>query len=221
MGTVWNIRGTNGSGKSTLARGLLPPDALLGGQTGGPVDVLQYSDPTKADPARRKSVTCHVAYHPALEAMVGHVGPYNKATGGMDAVNRFAYQQEACRRLLGPRYAADHVVAEGLLAAHVYGSWAELDRELESDGHRFAFVYLRTSLEECHRRVQERQEKAGKVRPINWGLVDSQYRQILKTRDFALRDRRLVYDVPEGSVEAVTEVMLAIMAGRGEACRAS
>jgi hypothetical protein len=215
VGTVWNIRGTNGSGKSTLARALLPPRNRK-------IVLLDYEDPTKANPNRRTPVYGHVGHIGPKDAVIGHVGPYDKATGGMDAINRFAYQQEACRVLLGMRdlEGVDHVVAEGLLAAHVYGSWAALDRELEAAGHRFAFVYLMTSLEECHRRVIRRQEAAGKVRDIKWDLVDSQYRQILKTRDFALRDGRLVYDVPEGDADQVGDCMLAIMAGHGEVMRA-
>jgi hypothetical protein len=223
MGTVWNLRGTNGAGKSTLARALLPPDALRGGQTGGPIDILWAPSPTKTDPGRMRLVEGHIGYLSDVSGMVAHVGPYQKTTGGMDAISRFAQQQEACRILLGERFHADHVIAEGLLAAHVYGSWAALDKELEAAGHRFAFVYLRTSLEECHRRVEQRQAAAlarGVSRkPINWALVDSQYKSILRTREFALRDGRLVYDVPEGDLARVTEVMLAVMDGNGEAHR--
>lgn len=219
MGTVWNIRGTNGSGKSTLARGLLPAGALK-------LNLLNVPDPTKTDPHRLKPVYGHVGTLGATR--VGHAGPYDKATGGLDAISKFAYQQDVCRILLGVKegvcalgsVTCEHVVAEGLLAAHVYGSWAALDLELEQAGHRFAWAYLGTSLEECHRRVVERQEAAGRVRNINWPLVDSQYHQIIKTRNFALRDGRLVYDLPEGDKGTVLEAMLSIMRGRGEEHRA-
>lgn len=212
MSTIYNIRGANGSGKTTLARAFLPPD-LKGNQHGGPIDLTWYAAPTKKDPARLLPVTGYGAYAPMGTTIV--VGPYNTPTGGMDNIPSFPIQQEACWAALG---LAEAVIAEGVLASTVYGSWATFADRVTAAGHRFAFVYLQTPLEVCLERIRKRQEASGKVREIKTDLVADKVRAITATRERAIRDGRLVYDLPFGDeLAALTD----IMTGEGEHHRVS
>jgi hypothetical protein len=216
MGTVYNIRGTNGSGKSTLARAFLPD--LKGNAVpcdGGPVDLNWYDAPTKKDPDRRLRVEGHVKATLGQKLIVGTVGPYRTACGGLDAVPSFSVQQDAIRDML-MRLLVPNVIAEGVLASTVYGSWAVFADYLERSGDRLAWVYLTTPLEVCLERIQARQRAAGKEREIKTDLVADKVKAINATRTKALAAGRLVYDLPFG---AEVEALTAIMDGKGEMYR--
>lgn len=214
MATVYNIRGANGSGKTTLARAFLPPN-MNGDRLGGPVDLCQYAAPTKKEPKRYLRVDGYVRPDPEL-GVIGVVGPYKTATGGLDNVPSFAIQQEAISYMI-QQCRAKHVIAEGVLASTVYGSWAVYDRALAEHGHRFAYCYLDTPLEECLARIRMRQEASGKVREIKEDLVADKVKSIAATRLKALRDGRVVYDLP---MDGAHGALLSIMLGQGEHYRA-
>lgn len=220
---VLNLRGTNGSGKTTLARSFLPPD-LKGndpGRNGGPVDLVRFPSPTKRDPQRRGSV---IGYGRSdLRSIV--VGSYETACGGLDTIDNFGRQQAAITAAL--RILSSHwpdepvtVLAEGILASTVYGSWARYAEDCVAMKHetRFAFVYLHTPLDVCLDRIRARQEAAGRVREIKRELVADKVKAILATRNKALRDGHLVYDLPIGGEQ---EALHEIARRKGEAYRAA
>lgn len=215
MGTVFSIRGTNGSGKSSVARRFLPVP-LTGGPKGGPAELNLYPSPTKKDPERQKRVPGFVRVSQQL-GHVGVVGPYSTACGGLDQVVDFQASRRAISFMLN-HLGCSHVIAEGLLASGVYGSWGEYSKLLREQGHTYAWCYLSTPLEICRQRIKARQEAAGRVnKVINWDLVDGKYAQVVANRLKALEMGEVVYDLPFlGEVEAVID----IMRGRGENHRA-
>jgi predicted ABC-type ATPase len=223
MALVINIRGTNGSGKTTLARRYLPPN-LGGDERGGPVDLVHYAAPTKRDPQRRASVEGYGRTD--LRTIL--VGSYKTACGGLDTIASFDRQHAAIRAAIRILERFPHdvqrqasgdntVIAEGILASTVFGSWGEFASDLKEVGHQFAFTYLQTPLDVCLERIRARQEAAGKVRDIKVELVESKVRAIAATRAKALHEGHLVYDLPFGGE---TEALAAIVARDGEAFRA-
>lgn len=222
MITIYNIRGTNGSGKSTLARSFIRGDAAAEPNRyveGSPivVDLCWYDAPTKKDPARRLAVEgyCSPELRPGLDVLV--VGSYRTACGGLDAVPNFETTFRALDGAVNIHrdYArsAEHqaIVAEGVLASTVWGSWGEYAQpSLDADGCdvRFAFCYLNTPLEVCLERIRKRQEAAGKVRDIKVELVRDKIKAINATRDKALAAGHLVYDLPwEEPIAPLTAIM--------------
>lgn len=215
MGTVYNIRGTNGSGKSTLARAFITDTRWT-----SPVDLSAYLAPTKKDPNRQLRVEGTITERMSIGPMVGVVGSYRTACGGLDGVPSFGVQQEAILYMLkmpSVNLPVPHVIAEGVLAATVFGSWADFDLALEVKGHRFAWCYLDTPLEVCLERIKRRQLIAGREREIKQDLVADKVRAIAATRAKALAAGRLVYDLPWETAEAA---LRRIMSGEGENFRA-
>jgi len=214
MGVVLSIRGTSGSGKTSVARRFLPAP-ITGGPKGGPVDLNAYPAPTKRDPARLLRVTGYVRESTQL-GRIGVCGPYHNACGGMDQLGSFEICRGAILHLL-QELDCKFVIAEGLLASGVYGSWGEFSALLRAQGHAFAFCYLQTPLDVCKTRVKARQAEAGKPdKEINWGNLDAKYEQVISNREKALAAGELVYDLPYGrEVEAVID----IMSGQGEKYR--
>lgn len=212
MAVVYNIRGTNGSGKTTLARRFLPAP-----RSQGMVALTSYAAPTKKEPDRRLCVPGYL--RATRRGTIGVVGSYETACGGLDTVPTFMLQQQAISDMID--LGADAVIAEGVLASTVYGSWAEfadIFRHAHSvSGHQFAFVYMTTSIELCLQRIKFRQEKAGKVREIKEDLVRDKARAIAATRLKALAWGHIVYDLPEVDPEVA---LSDIMVGLGDKYRA-
>lgn len=209
MKTIYNIRGTNGSGKTTLVKAFLPPN-LMGGPDGGPVDLLWYKTKSGKDKAvegyGNSNNRCLI------------VGPYRTATGGMDNIPSFELAQEAIRTAVHKYWDdVDHVLCEGILSSTVYGSWGKFAKEREEEGITFAFVYLQTPLEECLKRIKQRQIASDKVRDINEQLVADKVKAIASTRKTALANGHTVYDLP---FDDEVDVLKAIMLGKGEDYRA-
>lgn len=203
MALILNLRGTNGSGKTTLARGMIPTSALTGNQDGGPVDLVHFSSPTKKDPQRKGSVTGYGSR--GMATML--VGSYRTACGGLDTIASFGRQQTAikaaCRiinQVSNPTIAS--VVAEGVLASTVFGSWADFARETAEAGNPFAWVYLHVPLEVCLGRIRKRQQVAGGEREIKKELVADKIKAILSTRTKAISAGFNVFDLPYGGEAA-------------------
>lgn len=157
MGTFIQIRGTNGSGKSTLAR------SLMG--VAPPVPVLQYRTPK----GRERVVPATLGSRCAI------LGDYSTMAGGLDKVPNFALQQEAVAAALEKFHV---VVAEGVLASTVYGSWATFAHAMREKGHRTIWAYLQTDIETCLTRIQQR--NGGK--PVKEDQIRDKVRAILATR---------------------------------------
>lgn len=223
MITVYQIRGTNGSGKSTLARAFIAGDPAATPNrkdvrcSPTVVDLAWYPAPTKREPERRKSVEgyCSPQIAPGLDVLV--VGSYRTACGGLDGVpdfeTSFAAIREAARihATYGEAAVNQAIIAEGVLASTVWGSWGEFHELIQrySPGQaELAFCYLDTPVEVCLERIKKRQEAAGKVRPINEQLVRDKVKAIAATRLRALAAGALVYDLPWRSAE---EALRAIM----------
>lgn len=219
MTLILNLRGTNGSGKSTLARGFIPASAFHGNEDGGPVDLVHFPSPTKKDPGRQGQVEGYGSR--GMAAMI--VGSYKTACGGLDTIASFSRQHAAIRaacRIMNqassPRVAS--VIAEGVLASTVFGSWADFARETAEAGNPFAWVYLHVPLEVCLDRIRRRQlETGGKEREIKKDLVVDKIKAISATRTKAIAAGFPVYDLPFGHEAAA---LLDIHQRRGEDFRA-
>lgn len=177
--TIINIRGTNGSGKTTLARELI-------GQDIHPVDLVQYTSPTKRDPDRQKFVEGWGQPGGFLA-----VGSYKQGCGGMDTIPSFELQQQAV--LAAARWMRDgrplagiqpqHIVCEGVLASTVAGSWLDFFRHFPAGGHDVIVAYLDTPLEMCLERITARQiASKGEAREIKVDQVRDKVRAIAATR---------------------------------------
>lgn len=208
MITVYNIRGTNGSGKSTLARTFIegdptaPPNRPGDENSPNMVDLTWYDAPTKKDPGRRRSVEGYVSTDERLSSTVIVVGSYRTACGGLDAVPNFDTSFRAITAAVDMLARLDvrhrSVIAEGVLASTVWGSWGEY-AEL-SGAHmvpfEVAFCYLDTPVEVCLDRIRQRQIAGGKVRDIKEDLVRDKVKAVAATRRKALEAGHLVYDLP-------------------------
>lgn len=204
MSHIYNIRGTNGSGKTTLARAFLPKN-MKGNEQGGPVDLNWYPSPTKRQPGRMLRAEGYMSN--MLEGVVGVIGKYETACGGMDTMPSFQTCQGAIQFMVH-RLKADHVIAEGILASTVYGSWGKFAQIAKDHGHTFHFCYLDTPLELCRERILARQAAAGSDRPIKWQLVEDKFRAIAATREKALAAGFAVQDIPhEDAVGALCRIM--------------
>lgn len=216
MAIVFSIRGTNGSGKSTIARRFLPAP-----MEPGRVELNAYPAPTKREPDRKLRVEGYIRSSQQL-GRIGVVGSYRTACGGLDGIVNFEVQRGAISWMIDVEQ-CDHVIAEGLLASGVYGSWGEFSKLLRAQGHTYAFCYLQTPLGVCKERILKRQADAlaasGRARrEINWQLVEDKFNSVRGNRDIALRNGEAVYDLPfGGEVSAVID----IMQGKGEGWRAT
>jgi predicted ABC-type ATPase len=217
--TIYNIRGTNGSGKSTLARSFIigdpacPPNRPGDDSSATMVDLTWYKSPTKREPHRLRYVEGYASPQivEGLDVLV--VGSYRTACGGLDAVPDFATTFKALDGAVGVhrRYdrSAQHqaIVAEGVLASTVWGSWGEYASNLGGRA-QVAFCYLDTPLEVCLERIRRRQEAAGKVRDIKEDLVKDKIKAIAATREKAMAAGALVYDLPwETAAPALAAIM--------------
>lgn len=174
---IINIRGTNGSGKTTLARDLI-------GERPSLIDLLQYRKQIKSG-FKNKWV----------EGWGGRtdfiaVGSYKQGCGGLDTVPSFDLQQRAIRvahewkresgaDLSGarPRF----IVAEGVLASTVFGSWGNFFAGFNKD--EVLIAYLDTPLEVCLERITARQIAAkGEAREIKVDQVADKIKAIEATR---------------------------------------
>ena len=211
MGQIWSLRSTNGGGKTTLARRFIPVRAQ-------PVELISWPSPTKKDPGRYRPIVGYLRDSRAL-GRVAVIGPYSAACGGLDQLPCFQASREAIFAALeGQR--APHVIAEGLLASGVTGSWAVFAREMQQLGHCYNWTYLSTPLEVCKERVRARQALKGSTREIQWELVESKYSQVRATRERALAAGFPVWDLPWENQAITAEAMTAIMMGKGEKYRA-
>lgn len=179
MATFIQIRGTNGSGKSTLARSLFAPNQP-------PIDLFRYT----TEDGRERIVPAYLGHRCLV------VGDYKTMAGGLDKIRTFALQQEAVATAMEQFRV---VVAEGVLASTVYGSWATFAQALAARGHRTIWAYLSTPIETCLARIQQR--NGGK--PIKEDQVRDKVRAIAATRSRALRAEGSVsvVDLPLGAEE--------------------
>jgi predicted ABC-type ATPase len=167
MKTFINLRGTNGSGKSTLARCFL-------GENDAEVTLTTFETPK----GKVKPIIGYV--NPDLNSCV--VGDYSTMAGGLDKVKTFALQFEAIEAALALDD-VEVVVAEGVLASTVLGSWAEHAKKLKKElGHRVIWAFFETPVEHCIERIYSR--NGGK--PIKEDLVRGKWEQIDRVRQKAL-----------------------------------
>lgn len=176
---IINIRGTNGSGKTHLARQLIGPNPNF-------LDLVNYQTQLKAGGFRQKFVEGWGGESDFLA-----IGSYKQGCGGMDTIPSFALQQQAVavaetwikngKPITGdrPRY----IVAEGVLASTVAGSWLEFFSRLKAEGHDILIAYLDTPLELCLERITARQIAAkGEAREIKTDQVAAKIKAINATR---------------------------------------
>lgn len=177
---IINLRGTNGSGKTFLARQLI-------GERAAPIDLLWYDAPTKKEPERKKSLEGWGC------AEFIAIGSYKQGCGGMDTIPSFDLQQQAVRvaydwkrpgaiASLTRRMKPQHVIAEGVLASTVAGSWLNFFSGFNKD--EVLIAYLNTPLSVCLERITQRQIAAkGETREIKEDLVEAKIKSINATRE--------------------------------------
>lgn len=165
MKTFLNIRGTNGSGKSTLARRFF-------GEHDATVNLVSYVNKS----GKPKWATGQV--NPDNLTCV--VGSYDTMAGGLDKLPSFDIQFQAIEAALALPD-VDLVVAEGVLASTVLGSWAEHAKKLIGGGHRVIWAFMSTPVPVCLQRIQAR--NGGK--PIKEDLVRDKWTQIDRVRQRA------------------------------------
>lgn len=205
MTRIYSIRGTNGSGKTTLVRAFVP--TLTGDHRGGPVDLNGYAAPTKKEPDRQKRVEGYGFDYPDL-GRVGIIGSYKNPCGGLDTINSFDIQQAAIRWFI-THFQPRHVLAEGILASTVFGSWGKFAQACADRGHDYLWCYLDTPLEVCLERIKKRQIAMGRERDIKEELVADKIKAIKATRERALKEGLPVYDLPyERAEQALRDIML-------------
>jgi predicted ABC-type ATPase len=177
MKTFVNIRGTNGSGKSTLARRFF-------GENDATVELVNQTFlRKKAEEQLQIRVTGRI--NP--DTMTCVIGDYGTMAGGLDKVRTFEAQFAAINSALALAD-VNVVVAEGVLASTVFGSWADHSRKLASEGVRVVWAFLTTPVAECLRRIQVR--NGGK--PIKEELVRDKWEQIDKVRQRAELTRGII-----------------------------
>lgn len=192
MKTFVNIRGTNGSGKSTLARQFF-------GENDGEVVLVNGPFPLK-----KGMVDVRVTGRVNPDTQTCVVGSYTTMAGGLDKVKTFGAQFAAIDAALALPD-VELVVAEGVLASTVFGSWAEHTRSLIAKGHRVIWAFLTTPVVECLRRIQVR--NGGK--PIKEDLVRDKWEQIDKVRQRAeLVPGLIVASLPVGVEFEMIEALL-------------
>lgn len=191
MKTFLNIRGTNGSGKSTLARSLFGPNPT----TVSLVSYLNRAQRTKLATGRLNEQT-----------RVCVVGDYSTMAGGLDKLPSFEVQLQAVESALSlPNVQV--VVAEGVLASTVLGSWAAHAKKLSLQGHRVVWAFLTTPVEVCLARIQQR--NGGK--PIKENLVRDKWNQIDRVRQRAELIREItVVQLPFGREKETLQELLCL-----------
>lgn len=190
---ILNIRGTNGSGKTTLARAFIKPDTE--------VVLTEYTHQLKA------SVISRPIYGYRSDG-VCVIGSYRTACGGLDTIKTFELSRRVIRTAL--ELGDSHVIAEGVLASTVFGSWAAFARQMDEAGYPFVFAYLQTPVEVCLERIRMR--NGGKA--IDEKLVRDKVRAVAATREKAMAAGLQVYDLPLGGE---LEAAHAILRGEGDA----
>lgn len=187
--TFLNIRGTNGSGKSTLARRFF-------GEHDGETDLSEYF--TKS--GRSKFGTGRI--NPDTQTLV--VGNYDTMAGGLDKLPSFSVQFN-CIDVALSLPDVKLVVAEGVLASTVLGSWADHAKQLHEKGVRVIWAFMSTPLQVCLDRIQIR--NGGK--PIKEDLVKDKIEQIDKVRQRAelLRHIEVVQLPFEREWETIQELL--------------
>lgn len=212
MKTFVNIRGTNGSGKSTLAR------RFFGEHDGEVVLVDQtFAREKKLDDGSTtvEHVPIKVTGRVNPDGLYCVVGNYTTMAGGLDKVKFFEAQFKAIEAALALPD-VQIVVAEGVLASTVFGSWAEHAKKLIAEGHNVIWAFLDTPVDVCLERIQKR--NGGK--PIKEDLVRDKWNQIDKVRQRAelvrgLRVVQLPFDRGADDETNIVPLLEAIEAGGG------
>lgn len=174
---IINIRGTNGSGKTTLARALIGPNPQ-------PIDLVQYQKQVKSG-FKQKWVEAYGQPGGFLA-----IGSYKQGCGGMDTIPSFDLQQKAIATAYDwaknghplPEPHPEHIVAEGVLASTVFGSWGKFFSGFNKA--EVLIAYLDTPLEVCLERIRARQIAAkGEAREIKKDQVADKIKAIQATKE--------------------------------------
>lgn len=182
--TIINVRGTNGSGKTTIIRGLMKMA-------------------TKVEPVGPETrPLSYILTIPGVDAPVAIIGSYVNVNGGCDTIKT---QDDICGRVRGHAGLGHHVVFEGVLISVLYQRYADLDKELTADGHKFIWGFLDTPLKVCVARIMDRRAARGDDRPLDTSKsVDPKHRQCDNVRRKAKGAGRDVRVIPYET--ATTEV---------------
>lgn len=180
-----NIRGCNGSGKTTLLRALAKDPACR-------VAELKVrhtiKDKVTKEPKEVQHPPIPVTYTPEGYAILGDYTPAmaDATTAGCDRIKT----QEAakkCLDILVRDPAVRVILFEGIVVSTIYGPWKDFAKHYGG----MVWAFLDTPLEDCLRRVQER--NGGK--PVKEDQIADKHKTIARVRDKALADGLVVADI--------------------------
>lgn len=152
---VIQIRGTSGSGKTWIINQLFEKYSFHPVKNHG--EIMGY-------------------YSKDINLFV--VGKYTVACGGCDTIKT---QDEICRRVQTAVRKGWNVLFEGLICSHISKRYAEMHRDMTSNGIETKFIFLSTPLETCRENINIRRAKKGKP-PIIAKNTEKDYTSTHKSR---------------------------------------
>jgi hypothetical protein len=140
---IFNLRGSNGSGKSWAIRRWFgyAPRPLLG----------------------RALPEAYQLTVPGVKRPVFVLGPYDRPCGGCDNFIPYALNLDMLRKY-APR---GHVLFEGLLISHSYGTVGALLETFTAADEQSVVIFLTTPVERCIANVKQRRLARGDNRPLD------------------------------------------------------
>lgn len=161
---IINIRGCNGAGKSTIPMSMMEIDPDY--------EVIKLGVGKNGKPCAPAITVFHKLKWVAL-------GTYFNKTGGMDTYGTNAETKQALEYALS-QYPGYDIIMEGVIASTIKSTYAELFKELESQGHQVLIIAFVPPLEICLERIQSR--NGGKL--IKEDLVASKWRSVNSGVDY-------------------------------------
>jgi len=178
---IINIRGTSGSGKSTVMRRVMK-------QLGEPQliklkgKIMDYKIPTQWGD-------------------VYILGRYETPCGGCDGIPT----QDEVRRRVRKYSKKGHVLFEGLIVTSCYGKYRDLFRKSKQP---YSFLFLKTNIETCIKRVEARRAKRGTTKPLNPANTIAKYKCNMRVIERCEEDGEPFLHV--GGNKAVEEILRSI-----------
>jgi hypothetical protein len=195
-----NIRGTNGSGKTTLVSHFVTSPAF---------ELLRYQDK-----AGDKWFPGHVHYD--KDTGIAVIGKYQgRECGGTDKIKT----QDAVQLIIDTMvqmYQPRFVLFEGLLVSGLFQRYLDYDLNLTACGHRYTWVFLSPSVDECMVRVKARSQRSYDTEEAHARLYKNVFnkdRAVQSVKQKAIAAGREVYVLGNNPIRDCVEELRNLMAG--------